>query len=138
MFLIPKLGNHATTSDLSFEFIKYDPSNSQDMDALARHVALIRDRHVPVANQGKLLPAAVVRKVSERLARPFTMHNHLQAWRSYGARSPGRASPESCEKKWCQYDEAHDEYIYTQDWVDFFVAKLSDEDEYARVTSFRR
>jgi hypothetical protein len=52
VYLIPKTGNHESSSDLAFEFVKYDPSKPEDMKALQRHVALIKERQIPVANPG--------------------------------------------------------------------------------------
>ena len=136
VYLIPKIGNHASSSDAAFEFVKYDPANSDDMEALERQVALIRERPISVVNPGMHKPSHVAKKVAARLGRHFSTHNHIQAWRAYGVRVSG-IRPEECKTEYCQFDIVHQDYVYTDAWVDFLVQKLSDEAEYVRITTFR-
>ena len=136
VYLIPKIGNHESSSDLAFEFVKYDPGNTEDMTALEHHVTLIRDRQVPVANAGKHKPSGVAAKVSEKLGRDFSVNQHTRAWKHYKVRASG-IDPEQCEIEYCQFDTVHQDYIYTDAWVNFLVEKLSEPLEYERVTQFR-
>jgi len=136
VYLIPKIGNHASTSDIAFEFIKYDPSKPSDNEALQKQVALIRERQVPVVNPGKYKPSEVARIVAEKIGRSFTISNHTSAWKYFKIRESGER-PESCKTKFCQFDQVHRDYVYTQEWIDFLVKKLSEEDEYKEVRSYR-
>jgi len=61
---------------------------------------------------------------------------HTNAWKYYKARNQG-CQPDGCKTEYCQYDEPHRDYVYTQTWIDFLVKKLSDDEEYLRVKSFR-
>ena len=112
-----------------------DRDNPEDIEQL-RKVALIKDRHVPVVNPGRLRPGAVVRGVSDRLDKPFNLHIHRQSWSYYKVREPG-LSAEGCDTRYCQFDEAHQDYVFTQEWVEFLLRKLSDGDEYTRVASVK-
>ena len=136
VYLIPKIGNHASSSDAAFEFVKYDPANSDDMEALDRQVALIRERPISVVNPGMHKPSHVAKKVAARLGQPFSTNNHTQAWRAYGVRVSG-IRPEECKAEYCQFDIVHQDYVYTDAWIDFLVQKLSDATEYVRITTFR-
>ena len=136
VYLIPKIGNHESSSDLAFEFVKYDPANADDREALQRQVALIRERQVPVANHGMHKPSSVARQVAERIDRAFSVYNHTQAWKVYGVRTSG-IEPDQCNAEYCQFDSVHEDYIYTDSWIEFLVRQLSAEAEYSRVTSFR-
>lgn len=136
VYLIPKIGNHASTSDIAFEFVKYDPSKPSDNEALQKQVALIRERQVPVVNPGKYKPSEVARIVAEKIGRSFTVTNHTLAWKYYKIRESGER-PESCKTNFCQFDQVHRDYVYTQEWIDFLVTKLSEEDEYEKVRSYR-
>ena len=136
VYLIPKTGNHESSSDLAFEFVKYDPDKPEDVAALQHQVTLIRDRQVPVANPGMHKPSGVARQVSERIGRHFFVHHHTLAWKYYGVRASG-VQPDQCKPEYCQFDSVHRDYIYTDAWVDFLVDKLSDPEEYDRVTGFR-
>jgi hypothetical protein len=136
VYLIPKTGNHESSSDLAFEFVKYDPTKPEDMKALQRHVTLIKERQVPVANPGTYKPSRVAKLVAERTGRPFKTHHHTLAWKMYGVRKSGE-TPEGCNTTYCQFDQVHSDYIYTQEWVDFLVRKMSDEAEYNRLLAYK-
>ena len=118
------------------EKLKYDPSKSDDMAALERHVALIRERQIPVVNAGRYKPTQVAQLVATKLGRAFKVHNHTQAWKMYGVRNSGE-DPEGCNTKYCQFDSVHRDYVYTEEWVAYLVQKLSDEEEYRRLKAFR-
>jgi hypothetical protein len=85
-FLIPKIGNHAKSSDIAIEFVKYDPTSIKDMENYEKQIALIRMKQVPVADQGMLKPSDVVRAVKERTGLEFSMYHHTNAWKKYGVR----------------------------------------------------
>lgn len=129
VFLTLKIGNRASSSDLALEFV-----NADSLEIGEQRVVAYKEKRVPVANQGKLKPTAVAKKVEEKLGRKFSIYNHTQAWRYYGVRG-SELSPESCKPEYCQYDEAHKSFVYTPKWVDFLVLKLSDQVEYEKVTS---
>ena len=97
--------------------------------------ALIKDRHVPVASSGLMKPGEVVRKLAEGLPFQVTMHTHTQAWRVYGVR-PGTDAedPRDTRSQYCLYDDLSGSYGYTQAWVDYLRRKLSDPQEFERVT----
>ncbi len=43
-FLIPKIGNHASSSDVAIEFVPYNSLNEQDMTKVEKHIALIKEK----------------------------------------------------------------------------------------------
>jgi len=135
VYLIPKIGNHKSSSDLAFEFIKYDPNNKDDLDAYKRDIALIKERTkiVQVANQGKFKPKTIVSIVKDKIGKPFTTTKHTQAYKYYKV----RPDHDNCKTQYCQYDEPHKDYVYTQEWVDFLVEKLQDEEEYQKVIAYK-
>jgi len=135
VYLIPKTGNHESSSDLSLEFVDYDP-NDENFQEIQRRIAITRERRVPVANQGKFRPNTVVDLIARALGIPFTMNDHTKSWKAYEARKPGLATPQGCNPKFCQYDEAHRDYIYTDEWVSFLIERLKDPDELLRVRRF--
>ena len=49
VFLIPKVGSHAKSSDTAVEFVKYDPLKRDEMKQYDRVVALIKPKEVSVA-----------------------------------------------------------------------------------------
>ncbi len=135
IFLVPQVGNHKNSSDCAIEFIRYDPEHPEEFDAIKRNIALIREKRVPVVNQGKLKPKMVCDKLSKRLGITVNLTLHTSAWKYYGVRKPGKQ--DDCKVEYCQFDEAHRDYVYTQAWVDFLAERLSDPAELEKVRNFR-
>ena len=135
VFLVPKLANRAGTADLSVEFVPFDRSRPEEMEGLKKVAALIKEKHVQVASSGLMKPGEVVRKLAEGLPFQVTMHTHTQAWRVYGVR-PGTDAedPRDTRSQYCLYDDLSGSYGYTQAWVDYLRRKLSDPQEFERVT----
>jgi hypothetical protein len=127
VFLIPKVGTHAKSSDVAVEFVRYDPSKPQEMKQYERLVALIKPKQVSVANLNGLKASQVVEQVAEGLDRKFTQYSHQRCWRHYNTRPPSKnATPEICDNRYCYFDVVHKDYIYTPAWVEFLVEKLGD------------
>ena len=134
-FLVPKLANRAESADLAVEFVRFDPNRPEEMEDLRKVAALIKDRHVPVASSGLMKPGEVVRKLAKGLPFRVTMHTHTQAWRVYGVRpATGAEDPRDTRSQYCLYDDLSGSYGYTQAWVDYLGRKLSDPQEFERVT----
>jgi hypothetical protein len=138
VFLIPRLGNHATSSNAAIEFVHYDSTKPEEMKQYEKHMAMIKDRvvHVQVANQGKLKPSTVSKRVSECTGKTFTVSDHTCAWKLYKVR-PREPKPEGCRTEFCQYDEAHRDFVYTEHWVQFLIEKVTDPQEFHRIKSYR-
>ena len=64
-FFIPKLGNHRNSSDIAIEFVKFDPSNKVEMEKYQKMIVGIKEKIVPVANQGKYKPGDLYKKIKE-------------------------------------------------------------------------
>ena len=127
VFMIPKVGVHAKSSDIAVEFVKYDASKPEEMKQYERLVALIKPKQISVANLEGLKATEVVKKVAAGLGKKFTLHSHLKCWRHFNTRPAGHSdTPELCDNRYCYYDVLHKDYIYTPAWVDFLVEKLGE------------
>jgi hypothetical protein len=134
VFLIPKTANRPTAADVAVEFVHYDPANAEQQEQLKQVTALIKERHVPVANLDLLKPKQVVTQVASRLPSPFSIDVHTRAWRHWGVRPPaGNDKPERTKAQYCVYDKAHKDYLYTQAWVELLCKELSDATTYLTV-----
>ncbi len=135
-FLIPKLGNHATSSDIAIEFIKADISSDESKEEYDKKIAFIKETHVQVADQGKYRPKDVIKRVVERTNISFNQYLHTNAWKLYSVRSSDK-NPSGCVTKYCQYSEPFRDVIYTQDWVDFLCEQVVCHDELEKIRSYR-
>jgi len=76
---------------IAVEFVPYDTANPEQMEQLKKVTALIREKHVPVANLDVYKPGQVVEKVAARIPFPFNTALHTRAWRHYGVRPASQA-----------------------------------------------
>lgn len=136
VFLVPVVGNHRTRETLAVEFVRYDPEKSQEYD---KTVAMIKQRLVPVVNPGKLKPSHVLPLVASKIApKVFNMDTHTRAWKYWKVRPPTSSpNPAQCKTNYCQYDQPHGDYLYTDDWVEFLANELRDDAIYEEVRTHR-
>ncbi len=136
VFLVPKLANRESASDLSIEFVPYDPTKPEEMAQLAKVAALIKERRVPVAFADLLKPSEVVKRVAAELPYVFTQDTHTRAWRHYNVRPPTNSKQkEKTIEQFCVYDAFADAYGYKEAWIRHLVEKLADANEFRAVTS---
>lgn len=132
VYLVPKVGTHASKDAVAVEWVKYDPSKPEEMKEYERIVALIKPKEVRVANLDLLKPGEVAKKVAAAIRKPFNVgHHHVTCYRHFNARpAKGASDPKACDTRYCVYDAAHRDYLYTQEWVDHLVKSLSDNATY--------
>lgn len=135
VFLVPKAGNHANSSDLAYEFVKYDPSRPEEMSKLQKQITLIKEKQVSVANANLLSPKVVAKQVAARIGRTFNLHHHTLAWQKFAVRRSG-FDASACNTKYCVADPRHEDYGYTTAWVDFLVTKLSSQADYDALVAY--
>ncbi len=140
-FLI-QVANHKSEQALPIQFVHYEKLSDEEKRHLSHLVAMIKFKEVPVANPDIIRPGEVVKKVQHGLGNPktgrngrqvdkFNLDTHCRCWRKYKVRPPrGAANPHETNWKYCIYDRMHDDYGYTQAWVDFLIKTLSDPAEF--------
>ncbi|MFO1152060.1 MAG: DUF3644 domain-containing protein [Rhodospirillales bacterium] len=140
-FLI-QVANHQSQDALSIQFVQYDKLTPEQRAEVSKIPALIKLRQVPIVNQDLLKPGGVVSAVQRALGNPmvqrgkklkekFNSTTHQRCWRRYNVRpQSGSEKPESTNQRYCIYDKAHRDYLYTKEWVHFLVERMKDENEY--------
>jgi hypothetical protein len=140
-FLI-QVANHPNADALSVQFVHYDKLSEEQKEEISRFVAFIKYKQVPVSNADKMRPGEVIKKMQQGLGDPkvnrnnkqvdkFNSHTHRLCWKKYKVRPDGNSDiPEETNTKYCVYDKPHKDYVYTQDWVDFLIENLKDENEF--------
>src|SRR3989344_8173044 len=120
-FLVPKIGNHRSSSDIAIEFVKYDENNPQEMEKYEKAIVAIKEKHIPVANTGLFRPSSVLVELNKRGIKK-TMNWHTTMWQKFKVR-PASNSKQKVQTKseYCFYDNAHNDYLYTEGWIDFLV-----------------
>lgn len=141
VFLIPKLANHPGQADVAVEFVKYEPTKPDEMSQYNKIVALMKPSVVEAANVDRLLPGdvcelvkPVVQKVVDPKAQFVASYHHVAAYKYYKVRpKKGQGDPKKTDTKYCYYDEAHGDYTYTQQWVEFLKNEMKKPGQYEQV-----
>ncbi len=143
-FLI-QVANHKTENALPVQFVHYDKLSDEEKAQVAHLVAMVKFKDIPVSNLDTMRAGVVVDKVQAALGNPtvdrngtpvskFNLTIHTRCWKRYKTRpTSDSATPQDTNKAYCIYDKRHNDYGYTQAWVDFLVAKLKDKAEFDEV-----
>lgn len=132
--LIPQVG--PKTGSAWIEFLRADDLTDEQRHELSRMVTIIREKQVPVHDLGQLRPTDVAERVAQGLVCWFRVTpHHARAWRHFEVRPPnGAASPEATDSRYCVYDSAHGDYLYTEAWVRKLITELADPERFTEVT----
>jgi Domain of unknown function (DUF3644) len=137
VFLVPKVANKKELADAAVEFIRVDEANKDELARLEKLNVLIKEKHIPIANLDLYKPTQVVAEVQARLAHRFSVAAHTAAWHYFKVRPEyGAAKPQVTDSKYCVYDAAHKDYLYTEAWVEKLCKDLSTPEEFQKVTGF--
>lgn len=132
IFLVPQTGPK-TEADAVMRFVREDEMTDEQRDVVQ---TIVRNKSVPVQNLGLHRATAAANLVSDGLGVRFTTTgDHVAAWRFYRVRPDGGASqPELTDARYCIFDEAHWDYLYTDAWVAKLIRELADAETFQRVT----
>jgi hypothetical protein len=123
-FLVPKIGNHRSSSDIAIEFIRYDEANPEEMKKYDKAIVAIKERIVPVSNTDVYLPGIVLERIKRKTGKEVSMTWHTNMWRKYGVRPESNAINKTITKTdFCRYDAAHGDYQYTDTWIEMLIEK---------------
>nr|WP_211371475.1 DUF3644 domain-containing protein [Altericroceibacterium indicum] len=83
-------------------------------------------------------PSDVIDAVVRESGKNFNQHNHTQAWRKFKVRpKKGADQPENTNRDFCIYHAAHDDYTFSDQWVQYLVSQVNDEKKFQELTSFK-
>jgi hypothetical protein len=125
IYLIPHTGPK-TDADAAMTFVRMEGLTDEQRAVMAHVQTIIREKHVPVGDAGKLKPGQVASRVTAALKQPFTIHDHVQAARHFDVRPPGHAPvPTLTKSEFCTYNSTFEAYAYSEAWVSFLMRKLA-------------
>lgn len=123
LIVIPKVAS-ATRNDLSVEFIKWETLSPEDQEVVQKLHSIIKDKIVRVEaiNAGRHRPSIVVKKIKEGGIKDLSISHHTALWQIFKIRpSNNDEDPFDTNTKYCYYDQAHKDYLYTEQWVIFII-----------------
>jgi len=118
-FLVPKLGNHAKSSDLAVEFINVNKLTEEELENYEQGVAFIKG----IENPFKLRPMKVVELVCKKI-NGFNIALHTKCWKYYTARP--RHDERNFKGEYAGFVEGFEGYLYSNQWVNFISRELKD------------
>jgi hypothetical protein len=136
--LVPKL-SPKTEADMAITFVR-----EEELTEVQRHAFLelgkagrviVRERLRDVRNLGLLKPGKAAQLIESQLPFRFSVYGPFpKAWKKLKARpSKGVSQPERTDERYCIYDEAHGDYLYTQAFVAKVVRDCSTRSGYKKL-----
>lgn len=125
-FLVPKLGNHAKSSDIAVEFLNVNNLSDEEVENYEQGVAFIKG----IENPFKLKPSKVVELVAKKI-KDFNMTLHTKCWKFYDARP--REIDENYKGEYSSFVEGFDHYLYSMKWVKLLIQELKNKQNMAEV-----
>lgn len=127
---VPKIGNTGR-NDLAVEFVNWNSLSEDDKKKYDKLITIVKDKVVrtEAINAGKLKPGKVITAVNKKSPTKINHadHKHILAvlkirpYKEFGEEQ----DPFDTNSKYCHYDEAHNDYLYQECWVDFLVGNLT-------------
>lgn len=82
-------------------------------------------------------PGEVVTLVAQASGRIFTSDKHQRAWKMYKARpKTGAVDPAATNKNYSVYHPPYKSYTYSQQWVDFLIDQIADDQHWAALAAY--
>lgn len=135
VFLVPRVANREKAADAAVTFVRVDEASDEELERLGRLNVLIRDKHIPIANLDLHRPGDVVERVAANLPHQFSQYHHQCAWRYFKVRPASKTSKrEKTDARYCAYDAAHGDYLYTDAWIEKLSGDLADPVRFQSIT----
>jgi len=127
---IPKISN-TSRSDLAVEFVNWSSLSEEDNVDYNKLLAIIKDKTVikEGVNSGKLKAGNIVHAIKEDM-HDFSHYDHQCLYTIFSIRPTGAAKeddPFNTNTEYCHYDEAHDDYLYQEQWLEFIKLGIVNE-----------
>jgi len=104
-FLVPKLGNHAKSSELSIEFINVNALSEVERNSYEQGVTFIKG--------------------------DFNVTLHTKCWKYYSVRP--REIQSDFKGEYVAFVEGVEGYLYSHKWVCFLIEKLKNNEELTNI-----
>ncbi|MEV0772748.1 DUF3644 domain-containing protein [Nocardia salmonicida] len=123
-------------ADLAISFVREADLSEDELkayEALEKTGrVIVRDKFRPVANHGRFRPGEVSKQVQAAIPYKFGSSSDFpQVWKNLSLRPSQSVKGDAkkiTDERYCIFDSAHNDYVYTQACIDMLVAKCSTED----------
>lgn len=140
IYLLPKLISNQNRADFAINWVDYDANKPEEMKKYQHLIGFIKERVQPVSNIGLHKAGYVSEKVKGRLVEKYgelvkfgPATNHHKCIVYYKIRPKKGEPKDKTKKEYCIYDSAHEDYLYTDEWISFLINKLQDKTEFLKI-----
>lgn len=129
-------------ADMAVTFVREDELDAEqlaayrELEKTGRVIIREKDRHV--ANLNLMKPSVAAREIQARLPYRFSVYSHFsRAWKHFDARPVTSAKGpkrKATKKELCVYDSAHDDYLYTDAFVELVSRECTTPEGFKVVT----
>ncbi len=126
---VPKIGNSGR-NDLAVEFVNWNSLSEEDRKKYEKLTTIVKDKVIKTEalNVKRVKPGIVLAEVFKQTSIKLTQNDHKQILAIFKIRPYKEfeeiIDPFETNPKYCHYDEAHNDYLYQEKWVDFLVHNL--------------
>jgi hypothetical protein len=136
--LIPQTGPKSE-ADVAMTFVRMGDLTDEQREQIEHSLTIVREKQVAVADLDTFLPKQVCEEVEcaieFRFSPPF--HHHRAALH-YDVHPPsGSEHPERTKGEFCMWNQAFNQYVYTEAWISFLSRRLKDDAEFERATGVK-
>lgn len=122
-FLVPKIGNHENSSDVTIEFIKATNIDANSKRHLKKITALIKSKQTPF-DAALVKPKVVIDEVKKQFPN-FNQTRFINAWKKLQIRPNGNSeNPGETNEKYCYYDPVDKDYRYDPEFIELIISYL--------------
>ncbi len=127
---LPKIAN-TNRNDLAIEFVNWNSISEDDRISYEKLTALIKDKvqKTEVINPAKLKPGAIVNFVNQNYQNNFNHYDHkclVYIFSIKPTKEDGdNIDPFETNTKYCHYDEAHNDYLFQEEWSNFILSNIT-------------
>jgi hypothetical protein len=131
-WIIPKTANNPRTADAHLEYVNLETCSPEVRAELQKHIVAVKTQIREAQDAEHLLPSQVCERVAEAIGRKFTpTPHHERAWKKHKVRPPSKAEDKAkTDPKYCVWNAAFKQYVYTPAWVKFLIGEYSDQAAY--------
>ena len=135
VYLVPKVASRKSAADAAVDFVRVNEASPEELSRLQKLNVLIKEKRIPIANLDLFKPGQAVAKINERCPHRVSINAHADAWRHFNVRPPrGDPHPERCITEYCVYDEPHNDYLYTNAWVEKCINAFGSVEQFKAIT----
>jgi len=126
--IIPKISN-TKRGDLAIDFIKEDMLSENEYEKIT---AVIKDKKIvkEAVNAKRYKPSKIIDIIRRHFRLPENVkfnasYHHAQLTKYYKIKPNKGEDPFNTQTEYCLYDDTHNDYVYTKEWVKFLIKELS-------------